>query len=119
MEDYRASYSSRLRAAMEERGVSIADLANATGAKPNAVGYWLSRGSVPFRPVLNKACAFLEISPEWLVNGIGPKHASRPRGRFDHFPPDLKDNLSTLGEAAMGSKNARRLIAELATLLRQ
>jgi transcriptional regulator with XRE-family HTH domain len=114
MEIYRHDYSARLRAALLARRMSNAELAAATDSSHAAVANWLTHGSVPYRPMLNRVCAVLGIRAEWLVDGVGPKHAPKPNDELGRFPTDIQTDLATLGETAMRSKDVRQTIACLA-----
>jgi transcriptional regulator with XRE-family HTH domain len=114
METHRRDYSARLRAALQARRMSHAELAAATDASQAAITNWLTRGSIPYRPTLNRVCAVLGIRSEWLVDGVGPKNAPKPNDELGRFPADVQADLAALGEAAMRSKDIRQTIAYLA-----
>lgn len=91
------TWNERLAFSMEQKDVSIADLAKATDAAHTSVMGWVGAGSVkPSDDVkatyLLKACDLLDVSPEWLMFGKLPmkKDAEWPFTT----PRDLVDNIS-------------------------
>ena len=104
---------------MELKKVSSIELAHAAGVKANAVSYWLTRGSIPFKPTLRRVCQFLGVREEWLVDGVGPREAPKTKSGLDGLPKDLYADLATLGEAAQRSKDVRQVVAHLAHVFRE
>ncbi len=102
---------------MERDGLSSYALAEVTGVSQTAVSSWITKGRVPFRPVLNRICGHFGVRPEWLVDGTGPKDA--PKVKEGAFPKDLKADLATLGEAAQRSKDVRKVVSHLAHVVRE
>lgn len=64
--------STRLRLALERKGLKSIDLAKATGIGPGTIGDWLS-GKSKTMVVENafKVCEVLEVTQEWLFFGKG------------------------------------------------
>ncbi len=83
-------YAGRLKAAMDARGVTVAQLANGIGASYQGVKRVLDGLSKAFSAANNtKAASFLSVSPDWLATGEGAMDlGDRPRG----FAVDLEDN---------------------------
>jgi len=102
---------------MDERGVSNAQLAASSGASPNAVANWLMRGSVPYRPTMDRVCVFLGVNRDWLIEGTGQKQAIKRRAV--PIPQDIQADLNALGEAAVRSKDVRGVVGHLARAFRQ
>lgn len=74
--------SDRLKRAMEEAGVSQAELARACGVSPPSVNGWLSGKSKYLRGEnLLSAARSLRVSQQWLANGVGPMHLSAASGQ--------------------------------------
>lgn len=69
--------SERLKAAMQEAGVSQAELARACGVKPPSIHGWLSGKSKFLRGEnLLSAARALGVEQQWLATGIGPRHST-------------------------------------------
>lgn len=67
--------SERLKKAMTEAGISQAELARLCGVKPPSIHGWLSGKSKFLRGEnLLKAAKALNVSQQWLANGVGPMH---------------------------------------------
>lgn len=65
-------YSARLKKAMEERGVSVSQLAAGMGVSYQAVKRVLEGLSKAFSAANNaKAAAYLSVNPDWLATGEG------------------------------------------------
>lgn len=64
--------STRLRLALESKGLKSIDLAKATGIGPGTIGDWLS-GKSKTMVVENafKVCEVLDVTQEWLFFGKG------------------------------------------------
>ena len=64
--------STRLRLALERKGLKSVDLAKATGIGTGTIGDWLS-GKSKTMVVENafKVCEFLDVTQEWLFFGKG------------------------------------------------
>lgn len=70
-------YSERLKAAMDERSVSVSQLAAGMGVSYQAVKRALDGLSKAFSAANNtKAAAFLRVSPDWLATGSGSMAAN-------------------------------------------
>jgi phage repressor protein C with HTH and peptisase S24 domain len=68
--------SERLKAAMDEAGVSQAELARACGVKPPSIHGWLSGKSKFLRGEnLLSAARALGVEQQWLATGVGPRRA--------------------------------------------
>ena len=73
--------SDRLKRAMEEAGVSQAELARACGVSPPSVHGWLSGKSKYLRGEnLLAAAKSLGVAQQWLANGVGPMKRSSGAG---------------------------------------
>lgn len=65
-------YSSRLKAAMDARSVTVSQLASGMGVTYQAVKRVLEGLSKAFSAANNaSAAAFLDINPDWLATGVG------------------------------------------------
>ncbi|MDO9357891.1 MAG: XRE family transcriptional regulator [Polaromonas sp.] len=79
--------SERLKKAMEAAGMSQADLARACKVSAPSVNGWLNGKSKFLRGEnLLSAAKALNVSEQWLANGIGPMH---PRGNSEAAELDL------------------------------
>lgn len=68
------SLSTRLREALDDAGMSQAELARRCGVKPPSVNGWLSGKSKFLRGEnLLRAAAALGVADQWLATGKGPK----------------------------------------------
>lgn len=65
------SFAKRLSALMTQRGVSIGQLANATGRSRQSVSYWKTGRNEPTADVLVIIADVLKTSPIWLKTGEG------------------------------------------------
>lgn len=69
--------SERLKSAMDEAGVSQAELARACGVKPPSIHGWLSGKSKFLRGEnLLSAARRLGVEQQWLATGVGPRHSN-------------------------------------------
>ncbi|CAA2107698.1 LexA family transcriptional regulator [Variovorax paradoxus] len=86
--------SDRLKKAMDAAGISQAELARACGVKPPSVNGWLS-GKAKFLRGENllSAAKALNVSQQWLANGIGPMHASSDEQRSEEVDLDQHPDL--------------------------
>lgn len=112
------AYSERLERLIREANATRRKVAEWVGVKSETVTQWITRGSVPNEPAMRRLCLLLETSPEYLLEGRGPRHVPRPRSSFDGLPDDIQADLATIGEACIADDNARRVIASLAKLFR-
>jgi transcriptional regulator with XRE-family HTH domain len=96
------SLAERLQWAIERRGCSQADLARAAEVKQPSVANWLSGETKSLRaePAI-RAAAFLGVSPQWLIEGIGAPEPAAARGHRATIigtapaePPDPLDALA-------------------------
>ena len=63
------SFAKRLSALMTQRGVSIGQLADATGRSRQSVSYWKTGRNEPTAEVLVRIADVLKVSPLWLKTG--------------------------------------------------
>lgn len=79
--------SERLRQAMDDAGVSQAELARACGVKPPSVHGWLS-GKAKFLRGENllTAARVLRVSQDWLATGKGPKNPAELMQGYTPMP---------------------------------
>jgi transcriptional regulator with XRE-family HTH domain len=76
-------FSARLREVMNERRLSMADLARLLHTQPSTLTRWF-RGSRPQRNSLNALAEVLRVRPEWLAEGRGPRDARAEDGPGIH-----------------------------------
>ena len=69
------SVTGRLWLAMQEKGVSKAELARAAEVTPQAAGKWFKSNSIS-RESLDACAKRLGVSVTWLINGEGDPHAN-------------------------------------------
>lgn len=88
--------------ALEQPGISQADIARATGAKPPSVNAWFNGDTKTMKLVTaTKASALYGVNPLWLSSGEGPKRPLQPTAA-----PDYKPNNTLAGESiASGAIN--------------
>ena len=66
------SWNDRLKQVMQEKGVLAADLVRATGLSPAGIKKWLDGATLaPRYDDVIKTCRILNVSPEWLMDGVG------------------------------------------------
>ena len=81
----------RVRAALDEKGASQADLARAAGVKSPSVSSWLSGETKQLKgPSLVKAAAFLGVSEAWLSEGKGPRRLAERAKQEDEAEAELE-----------------------------
>lgn len=78
--------SERINEAIADKGCTASELAKAAGVKEPSVSDWRNKEtkSMKAEPAL-RAAAFLEVSPFWLVLGVGPKRI----GEADRYVSSL------------------------------
>lgn len=89
----------RLRKAMEDRGITSADLVRATGLSGAAIKKWVD--GVTLEPRYNdvvRACEVLGVSPKWLMEG---KSELVPESDGDAVTIDLVDVKGSCGYGAI------------------
>lgn len=59
----------RLRKALAQSTLDVADVARAMGVSVQGVHHWLNGRNLPKRPRLRKVCALLGITEDWLMDG--------------------------------------------------
>lgn len=64
---YNAIFPTRLRQAMEEKGVKYQDLALAAGVRRQAVGQWCLGNTAPDVISIEKITRLLGVSADWLI----------------------------------------------------
>lgn len=64
-------FLSRLRASLEESGMSQAELAIRVGCGPSTVTEWFQRGSLPKGHIMIHLPRVLGVSASWLISGEG------------------------------------------------
>lgn len=70
--------SARLKERMEALDMTAAELARRVGIKPPSVFLWLDGSTQSIKGGnLLKAASALEVNPEWLASGTGPKFPSQ------------------------------------------
>lgn len=75
----------RIKAAMQESGATVTELARAVGVKPPSVHDWISGKTKSLKgESAIRAAKFLDVQAQWLTSGTGPKHRSET-------PPQLVD----------------------------
>lgn len=73
------SWNERLRAAMNRKGLSAADLVRATGISGAGIKKWIDGVTVePKYRDVTRACQALDISPIWLMEGRGESVPLKP-----------------------------------------
>lgn len=86
--------SERLKKAMAEASISQAELARLCGVKPPSIHGWLSGKSKFLRGEnLLKAAKALNVSQQWLANGIGPMHATPEEVKSEEIDLDSHPDL--------------------------
>lgn len=86
----------RLKERTQELGITQAQLARATGAKPPSVHKWFSGETKNLKGAnLVKAAELLRVSEAWLADGVGPKERQFVGGTLLTIP---KERYDLLGE---------------------
>lgn len=68
------SINKRLFNILQELGISNTDLAKGTGIKANTISDWKTKGTNPSSDKIYRICEFLNISTDYLLEGIEPKY---------------------------------------------
>ena len=72
------TFAERLVYAMDEKGISPADLAKAVKVTPSAVSQWRSGQTKNLRPDnLFKVADILGVNARWLATGMGPVYSDK------------------------------------------
>lgn len=64
---YNATFPSRLRATMDEKGITRKELADYLGVTRQSVGYYCDGSAAPSMENLAKIAQYLEVSTDWLL----------------------------------------------------
>jgi transcriptional regulator with XRE-family HTH domain len=114
--------SDRLRLALEQSGLSQAELARRIGVTPGAVSLWLS-GETKALKASNAVllAKHLGVSPEWLATGRGPMRpdASAPMEPGEELVPIERVRLKLEAEPsheARRPQNARWIVYKAARM---
>lgn len=79
----------KLKQAMEEKGISQADLVRLTGISKGSISQYLSGKNIPRQKKLNAIANALNVSPEWLTEGdckkITIQQAAELMGKSQQF----------------------------------
>ena len=71
---------SRIARARADRQIPQSTIAKACGVSRAAVSQWEKDETVPTGPNLVKAARILDVGPEWLATGVGPRKALQSAG---------------------------------------
>lgn len=72
------TFSSRLRWALQQKGISQSDLARAIGVNRAAINYWIKGKTKEVEGTnLAKAANVLGVTPLWLMTGKGPTESKQ------------------------------------------
>ncbi|WP_080701619.1 helix-turn-helix domain-containing protein [Bordetella hinzii] len=111
----------RLAEAMKDMGVTAADLARATGAKPPSVFKWVHGQTKNLRGNnLVVVASLLNVSESWLADGRGPKERkaalwpfSAPYEAYESLDSDQRKTLDNLVTGFLaGAASAKSTAAE-------
>ena len=69
------TFAERLSHRMQELGVRQIDIVKATGKTSGAVSCWLKGAYLPKGDALKEIAKLLQTTPDWLLDGEGPKEA--------------------------------------------
>lgn len=87
-----SAFFERLRHALDERGMSQADLARELGVGVATVSEWFTRGRVPNGDVMLRLPHALAVNGHWLLTGQGPRETEGDAGT-DPYGRGVRDAL--------------------------
>ncbi|HOX59000.1 MAG TPA: helix-turn-helix transcriptional regulator [Candidatus Paceibacterota bacterium] len=114
-------FAERLKALIQERGLTQLQVGRAAGVSKNAVGKWL-RGAVPGARELFKLARAFEKPMEWFFEGEPPAPASEAdKSALHTSPAEMPADKFLAATRALGLSSPRDLerIMELSTHYRQ
>lgn len=89
-----STLSERIVEAMDTAGVSIPQVAEACSVKYQAVRKWFIGESVSMDgKSLVAFCNLTHFEPEWIMNGIGPKHRSYAKNKSQALTLEAMEKL--------------------------
>lgn len=80
-----ATFSARLREALDDKGMKQADLARATGMCSAAISRYLSGEYEPKQKAIHKLATALSVSEFWLYGFEVPRERSEEQKKSDHL----------------------------------
>lgn len=103
-------FASRLLEAVTESGMTEAEVYSAAGVKRGTWHTWVGdRRSVPAPATLMRVAKVINVRPEWLATGKGPKKAMQPtftQAQIDiaeawpHLPPQTQAAMAAMIRSA-------------------
>lgn len=91
-----SSFRTRLREALERKGMSQTELARQLGVRVATVNEWLNRGTMPSGPIMLRLPGILGLDGHWLLTG-----EQRVAGGGERLTDLRRDRLASLLEDAL------------------
>lgn len=63
------NFTERLRQVMEERKVSMTELAREIGTRQSTISNWMDRGTIPAADTALRVAMYLDVDLVWLITG--------------------------------------------------
>lgn len=88
--------SERVFKRLKDISMSQKEFSEKTGIQPSTISEWKKKNANPSSDKIMPICAALDVSPEWLLSGVGP--AGGRKDRLDYYIIDKNSELGTLIE---------------------
>lgn len=100
----------RVKQAMEEKGISQADLVRLTGLSKSSISQYLSGKNIPRQKALTAIADALSVTPEWLTKSENKKITVQQAAELMHLTPQhirigLQKGLIPIGHAVKMNGN--------------
>lgn len=92
--------SERIFKRLKDLSMSQKEFAEKTGIQPSTISEWKKKKANPSSDKIMAICVALDVSPEWLLSGVGP--AGNRKDRQDYYVIDKSSELGKLIEAYTG-----------------
>ena len=109
--------SDRIFEKLKEQDMSQKDFSEATGISQSTISEWKSKGTNPTSEKIMIICKVLDVSPEWLLSGVGNNGE-----RSNDIPWYVVDRETEMGEIIteyhkMNSKQRERLVGYIEAMM--
>ncbi|MBQ7077564.1 MAG: helix-turn-helix transcriptional regulator [Lachnospiraceae bacterium] len=98
--------SERIFKRLKELSMSQKEFAEKTGIQPSTISEWKKKKANPSSDKIMAICVALDVTPEWLLSGVGP--AGNRKNRQDYYIIDKNSELGTLIETYMDTDDEMR-----------
>lgn len=88
--------SERIFKRLTDLSMSQKEFAEKTGIQPSTISEWKKKKANPSSDKIMAICVALNVTPEWLLSGVGP--AGNRKDRQDYYVIDKNSELGMLIE---------------------